>query len=168
MAGVNVVEADRYINKMKDMIERQFSPDVISEIDSYASIFTLDMSKYKCPYLVSSTDGVGTKLKVRLSANLLSSSIYRAYKFLFLVFVCTAFYINSLFLSSLLKVYKYEKYQFLKSRSAHSHKYIFMHYPKKKGFIKKKKNWMIAMWGKVNSVLKMERARSDVICVHNC
>lgn len=69
MAGVNVVEADRYINKMKDMIERQFSPDVISEIDSYASIFTLDMSKYKCPYLVSSTDGVGTKLKIAQACN---------------------------------------------------------------------------------------------------
>ena len=44
--------------------EATFTPGVLSEIGSFGGLFQLDRSAYDEPVLVSSADGVGTKLKV--------------------------------------------------------------------------------------------------------
>ena len=41
-----------------------FTPGVLSEIGSFGGLFRLDRDRYREPVLVSSADGVGTKLKV--------------------------------------------------------------------------------------------------------
>ncbi len=46
------------------MVRTTFRPEVLTEIGGFAGSFSLDLAKYKRPILVSSTDGVGTKLKI--------------------------------------------------------------------------------------------------------
>src|SRR5579864_3818911 len=61
-AGVNIGEADRAVGAIKKMAQRTFTPGVLSDIGSFGASYAL--SGYKKPVLVSSVDGVGTKLKI--------------------------------------------------------------------------------------------------------
>jgi len=46
------------------MVESTFRPEVLTKIGGFAGCFSLNLERYKKPILVSSTDGVGTKLKI--------------------------------------------------------------------------------------------------------
>lgn len=61
-AGVNIDEADRAVAHIKRLAPKTFSKDVLTGIGSFGAGFAL--SGWKRPVLVSSADGVGTKLKV--------------------------------------------------------------------------------------------------------
>jgi phosphoribosylformylglycinamidine cyclo-ligase len=61
-AGVNIDEADRAVASIRGMARRTFSKNVLTDIGSFGGGFLL--KGYKEPVLVSSADGVGTKLKV--------------------------------------------------------------------------------------------------------
>jgi phosphoribosylformylglycinamidine cyclo-ligase len=61
-AGVNIDEADRAVGAIKKMAQRTFTPGVLSDIGSFGASYAL--SGWKKPVLVSSVDGVGTKLKI--------------------------------------------------------------------------------------------------------
>jgi phosphoribosylformylglycinamidine cyclo-ligase len=61
-AGVNIDEADRAVSAIKKMARGTFTPGVLTEIGSFGASFQL--SGFRKPVLVSSADGVGTKLKV--------------------------------------------------------------------------------------------------------
>ncbi len=61
-AGVNIDEADRAVSSIKKMARGTFTPEVLTDIGSFGASFQL--SGYRKPVLVSSADGVGTKLKV--------------------------------------------------------------------------------------------------------
>jgi phosphoribosylformylglycinamidine cyclo-ligase len=61
-AGVNIDEADRAVGAIKKMAQRTFTPGVLSDIGSFGACYAL--SGWKKPVLVSSVDGVGTKLKI--------------------------------------------------------------------------------------------------------
>ncbi len=61
-AGVNIDEADRAVSSIRTMARRTFSKNVLTDIGSFGGGFLLN--GYKSPVLVSSADGVGTKLKV--------------------------------------------------------------------------------------------------------
>ena len=63
-AGVNVSEGDKTKQRIKTLARRTFNKQVLSEIGGFGGLFALDVAKYPDPVLVSSTDGVGTKLKV--------------------------------------------------------------------------------------------------------
>jgi len=63
-AGVDISAADRSKDKIKLLARRTFNKNVLSEIGSFGGLFGLDLSKFPDPVLVSSADGVGTKLKV--------------------------------------------------------------------------------------------------------
>ncbi|MBI5049366.1 MAG: phosphoribosylformylglycinamidine cyclo-ligase [Nitrospirae bacterium] len=63
-AGVDISKGNKLVDIIKPMARSTFRPEVIQEIGSFGAFFKLVSSKYKIPVLVSSTDGVGTKLKI--------------------------------------------------------------------------------------------------------
>jgi phosphoribosylformylglycinamidine cyclo-ligase len=63
-AGVNIDQANRTKQRIKYLAHKTFTKNVLSEIGGFGGMFALDKSKYTDPVLVSSVDGVGTKLKV--------------------------------------------------------------------------------------------------------
>jgi len=62
--GVDIDKADLFIKKIKPLIKSTMRKEVMGNIGNYGGLFNLDTEKYKNPVLVSSTDGVGTKLKI--------------------------------------------------------------------------------------------------------
>ncbi len=63
-AGVDINLGNTFIDRIKPLIRQTFSPEVITDIGGFSGLFRLDTSAYREPVLVSSTDGVGTKLKI--------------------------------------------------------------------------------------------------------
>ena len=68
-AGVDISRADRAKQRIKYLAQKTFTRNVLSDIGSFGGLFSLGQ-KYKDPVLVSSADGVGTKLKVAFDMNL--------------------------------------------------------------------------------------------------
>ncbi len=66
-AGVDVSSADRIKQKIKKIAGRSVPTKFLSSLNGFGGFFPLSQ-EYKNPVLVSSTDGVGTKLKVALMA----------------------------------------------------------------------------------------------------
>ncbi len=69
-AGVDIERANRAKQRIKYLAHKTFTKSVLSEIGSFGGMFALDKKKYSNPVLVSSVDGVGTKLKVAFEMNL--------------------------------------------------------------------------------------------------
>ena len=63
-AGVDIDRANLFIEKIKPIIGEASRKEVMGGIGGFGGLFRLDMGKFKDPVLVSSTDGVGTKLKI--------------------------------------------------------------------------------------------------------
>ena len=63
-AGVDIDKADNLVNKIKKIAERTPRSGVMGEIGGFGGLFSLNLSNLVSPVLVSSTDGVGTKLKI--------------------------------------------------------------------------------------------------------
>lgn len=63
-AGVDISAADKSKQRIKMLARKTFNKQVLSEIGGFGGLFSLDLEKYPNPVLVSSADGVGTKLKV--------------------------------------------------------------------------------------------------------
>jgi phosphoribosylformylglycinamidine cyclo-ligase len=61
-AGVDVDEADRALSSIKKLARQTFTGGVLTDIGSFGAAFRL--TGYRHPVLVSSADGVGTKLKL--------------------------------------------------------------------------------------------------------
>lgn len=67
-AGVNIDRANRTKQRIKYLAHKTFNKSVLSEIGGFSGLFSIPL-KYKDPVLVSSVDGVGTKLKVAFEMN---------------------------------------------------------------------------------------------------
>ncbi len=65
-AGVDINAADRAKELIKKKVRPTFRPEVLTDIGLFAGLFQLS-SGYKEPVLVSSVDGVGTKLKLAIA-----------------------------------------------------------------------------------------------------
>jgi len=63
-AGVDIDKADRFIKKIKPLIEKTRRKEVIGKIGAFSGFFRPALKGLKDPILVSSTDGVGTKLLI--------------------------------------------------------------------------------------------------------
>jgi phosphoribosylformylglycinamidine cyclo-ligase len=63
-AGVDISSGDRAKQRIKMLARKTFNKHVLSEIGGFGGLFALDLEKFPQPVLVSSADGVGTKLKV--------------------------------------------------------------------------------------------------------
>jgi phosphoribosylformylglycinamidine cyclo-ligase len=65
-AGVDVEEAERAVERIARAAGSTLTPSVLGGVGGFGSLFRFDPSTHPDPILVSSTDGVGTKLKVAL------------------------------------------------------------------------------------------------------
>jgi len=63
-AGVSIEAGDEAVERIKDVVRSTNRPEVLGGIGGFAGLFALDTSTYREPVLVSSADGVGTKLEV--------------------------------------------------------------------------------------------------------
>jgi phosphoribosylformylglycinamidine cyclo-ligase len=63
-AGVDIDRANRTKKRIKYLAHKTFTRGVLSEIGGFGGLFAVDKAKYVDPILVSSVDGVGTKLKL--------------------------------------------------------------------------------------------------------
>jgi len=61
-AGVSIDEADRAVSSIRTLARKTFTSGVLTDIGSFGGGFLL--KGYRQPVLVSSADGVGTKLKL--------------------------------------------------------------------------------------------------------
>jgi phosphoribosylformylglycinamidine cyclo-ligase len=68
-SGVDIDAGNEIVNRIKKLAKSTFTPGVLSEIGSFGGLFKLDTAAWKEPVLVSSADGVGTKLKVAFMMN---------------------------------------------------------------------------------------------------
>lgn len=63
-AGVDIDAANEATDRIKRLARQTFTPNVLTEIGSFGGMFRADFAGMKEPVLVSSADGVGTKLRV--------------------------------------------------------------------------------------------------------
>lgn len=66
-AGVDIALADEVKQRIRHHANRTFTTGVLGGIGGFGALFALDKKKWKEPVLVSSADGVGTKLKIAIS-----------------------------------------------------------------------------------------------------
>jgi len=69
-SGVNIDRADRAKQRIKYLAHRTFTKGVVSEIGGFGGMYAIDKKKFREPVLVSSVDGVGTKLKLAFMMDL--------------------------------------------------------------------------------------------------
>jgi phosphoribosylformylglycinamidine cyclo-ligase len=72
-AGVDISRANRTKQRIKYLAHKTFTKGVLSEIGGFGGLFSVDKIKYADPILVSSVDGVGTKLKIAFEMDLHST-----------------------------------------------------------------------------------------------
>ncbi|MFA5806514.1 MAG: phosphoribosylformylglycinamidine cyclo-ligase [Melioribacteraceae bacterium] len=63
-SGVNIQAGDETVEKIKSLAKSTFNKNVLSGIGHFGAFYNIDLKKWKNPVLVSSVDGVGTKLKI--------------------------------------------------------------------------------------------------------
>jgi phosphoribosylformylglycinamidine cyclo-ligase len=68
-AGVDIEAGDQTVKKIKKFAKSTFNKSVLSDIGLFGAFYELDITKFKNPVLVSSVDGVGTKLKIAFLAD---------------------------------------------------------------------------------------------------
>ncbi len=67
-SGVDIEAGDETVRRIRKLARSTFTPGVMSDIGSFGGLFRLDPARFRDPVLVSSADGVGTKLKVAFLA----------------------------------------------------------------------------------------------------
>ncbi len=69
-AGVSIDAGEELVRRIKPMVRKTFNDRVLTDIGGFGGLFDARFPDMKFPVLVSSTDGVGTKIKVAIDANL--------------------------------------------------------------------------------------------------
>jgi phosphoribosylformylglycinamidine cyclo-ligase len=68
-AGVDIDEGNRAVALIKKAVASTHTPDVLGGIGAFSGLFAFDTARYRQPLLVSSADGVGTKIKVAIAVD---------------------------------------------------------------------------------------------------
>lgn len=68
-AGVSIDNGNSLVEKIKPFAKRTQRPEVLGGLGGFGALFELPWHRYQQPVLVSSTDGVGTKLKLAQQCN---------------------------------------------------------------------------------------------------
>jgi len=63
-AGVDIDKGNRLVDRIKAIAKSTTRPGVVGDIGGFGGLFSLNVTQMEKPVLVSSTDGVGTKLKI--------------------------------------------------------------------------------------------------------
>ncbi len=63
-AGVDIDAQNQALKRIKGMLKSTYSASVMTELGTFGALYALDRKRYRSPILVSSVDGVGTKLKI--------------------------------------------------------------------------------------------------------
>ena len=69
-AGVNITVADQAKRRIAAMAGKTFRRGVLTPIGGFGALFQLDRKRWRNPILVSSADGVGTKLKIAFATGI--------------------------------------------------------------------------------------------------
>lgn len=72
-AGVDLAAADRSVELLAGVLGRATRPEVLGGIGGFGGLFALDIHRYDEPVLVSSTDGVGTKVDLARQLGILDT-----------------------------------------------------------------------------------------------
>jgi len=72
-AGVDIDLAGSLLGKMKPKFKKAMRKEMLAPIGGFGGLFQIDIRKYKNPVLVSSIDGVGTKILVAIMMNKFSN-----------------------------------------------------------------------------------------------
>ena len=67
-AGVDIKAGNEAVRRIKNLVRSTFNKNVLTDVGTFSALFSFE-KKYKKPVLVSSSDGVGTKLKLAYSTN---------------------------------------------------------------------------------------------------
>jgi phosphoribosylformylglycinamidine cyclo-ligase len=65
-AGVDIEAGEKTVDKIKSYAKSTFNKSVLTDIGMFGAFYEPDFSGYENPVLVSSVDGVGTKLKIAI------------------------------------------------------------------------------------------------------
>lgn len=68
-AGVDIDKGNAFVKGIKEFVASTHQRGVLNDIGGFSSFFAIDTNTYKNPVIVSSTDGVGTKLAVAQLCN---------------------------------------------------------------------------------------------------
>ncbi len=68
-SGVDVKAGEQAVDSIRGIVKATYNSNVLSDLGSFGGLYCLDKDRYQAPVLVSSTDGVGTKLRVAIMAN---------------------------------------------------------------------------------------------------
>jgi phosphoribosylformylglycinamidine cyclo-ligase len=68
-AGVNIEAGEKTVDKIKGYAKSTFNENVLSGIGHFGAFYQIDLKRWKNPVLVSSVDGVGTKIKIAFKMN---------------------------------------------------------------------------------------------------
>jgi phosphoribosylformylglycinamidine cyclo-ligase len=68
-AGVNIDAGEELVRNIKPIVRKTFNPRVLTDIGGFGGLFDARFPEMKFPVLVSSTDGVGTKIKVAIESH---------------------------------------------------------------------------------------------------
>ncbi len=63
-SGVDIDAGNETVRRIRGLARATFTPGVLSEVGSFGGLFRVDPAEWRDPVLVSSADGVGTKLRV--------------------------------------------------------------------------------------------------------
>ena len=68
-SGVNIDKADKLMSKLTPLIKETYNDSVLQNIGGFSSILDIKKLGYQDPILMSTTDGVGTKLQLAINTN---------------------------------------------------------------------------------------------------
>ncbi len=69
-AGVDIEAGNETVKRIKSFAKSTFNKNVLSDIGLFGAFYELDLVKFRKPVLVSSVDGVGTKLKIAFAMDI--------------------------------------------------------------------------------------------------
>ncbi len=69
-SGVDIAAGEKMVNDIKSVVKETFNKNVLTGIGHFGALYQLELGEYKNPVLVSSVDGVGTKLKVAIDSGI--------------------------------------------------------------------------------------------------
>ena len=68
-AGVDIKAGEKTVLAIKQKVSKTYNRNVLSELGSFGGLYKIDINLWHQPILVSSTDGVGTKLLIAILAD---------------------------------------------------------------------------------------------------